>query len=54
MYKIMKEFGIPEKIINLVKMTLEGRWLKFKLVVNYLTVMKHVASDKGWTFYLVV
>jgi hypothetical protein len=25
MYKIMKEFGIPEKIINLVKMTLEGR-----------------------------
>jgi hypothetical protein len=50
MYKIMKEFGIPEKLINLVKMTLR-RTLNKVQISGKLTVLKqHAASDEGMHF----
>jgi hypothetical protein len=33
MYKIMKEFRIPEKLINLVKMTLQRMLNKVQIII---------------------
>jgi hypothetical protein len=36
MNKIMKEFGIPEKLINLIKITLQRMLNKVQISGNYL------------------
>jgi hypothetical protein len=54
MYKIMKEFGIPEKLINLIKMTLQRMLNKVqisgKLSDSFETTCSRRQGDARSTF----
>jgi hypothetical protein len=56
MYTIMKEFGIPEKLINLVKMTLRRLLNKGQISgkLSWQFGNNMWPQTRGCTFYLVV
>jgi hypothetical protein len=56
MYKIMNEYGIPEKLINLVKMTLRRTLNKVQISGKLSDSFETICGLRqgGCTFYLVV